>query len=231
MKMSTKLVSIILTLGMLITAAWAVGSNYPSLDKVKYTVTAEQWVNTSSAKVTVSVNAALTDKQLGTIQTAILNNLKTISNQAQWHITEFNRSKNQAGLEQLSALAVARIPAAELSTLRENAKRASKPGATYTITNINFTPSVEEIQKAKADLRAKIYAQVKDELARLNDQYTKEQYFLHTIIFNSQDSMPTPQVRTMILTKVEGKESQSMAVSNKVTLNASVVLASKFNLK
>lgn len=220
-----------LSLSTISTVAIAANTNYPPLDKVSFQLSAEQWATTQTAKVTVRVNATLTDSQLGAIHTVLMNNLKKIAADAKWHITEFNRSKNQSGLEQLYATAQARIPETALSSLRQKAKAVTKPGATYTIGSIDFSPSQAEIQTVKANLRSNIYAQTKAELARLNKEYPSERFFLHSINFNSGVVMPRPQMRTMVLAEAKVGNSAPMAVSDKITLNANVVLASTLNIK
>lgn len=212
--------------------AMAASVSYPPLDKVSFNLSAEQWASTTTAKVSVRINATLTDKQLGTIHSKILNNLQKIVSKAKWHIVQFNRNKNQSGLEQLYAVATARVPEADLANIRKKAKAVSQAGETYRIASINFAPSQSEIQATKAALRANIYAQTKAELASLNKEYTDETFFLHAIKFYGGVVNPRPQMHTMVLTQAKmGSAKAAMAVSDKVRLNANVVLASNYNIK
>jgi len=231
MKKLTFLVFMSLGLCSISTAAMAANTNYPPLDKVSFQLTAQQWATTKTAKVTVNINATLTDEQLGTIHGTLLTDLKKIAPDANWHLTQFSRSKNQSGLEQLFARAETRLPETALANIRQKAKAVTKPGNTFTIASINFSPSVAEIQSVKASLRENIYGQAKAELERLNKEYPKERFFLHSISFNNNGMMPRPQVRTMVLAEAKSTNAAPMAVSDKITLNANVVLASALNIQ
>jgi hypothetical protein len=213
------------------TTAAAANNNHPPLDKISFQLSAEQWAIAKTAKVTVRINAALTDSQLGTIHNDIMDNLKKIIDKVEWHITQFDRSKSQSGLEQLYAAAQARVPESELANLRQKAKAVSRPGESYQIDNIDFSPSQAEIQAVKTELRSNIYAQTKAELKRLDKEYPNEKFFLHNIEFNSGMEIPRPQIRTMVLAKTEADSSSSMAVSDKITLSANVILASNLHIK
>lgn len=217
------------TLGLLVFSANAAAdsSHYPPLNQVSFQLTADQWATTKTAKVIVGVNAALTDTQLGQVHSQIMANLKKIVPNIEWHITRFNRSKSQTGLEQLYVQAEARIPEKALVNLRAKAKAVSKPGESYKIASIQFTPSLTEINQVRAELRDKIYDEASAELARLNKVYPNQKYNLHTISFGSQ---PLPRMgdRMMLMANTAKAASApaAMAVSNKVRVSASVVLAS-----
>ncbi len=197
--------------------------------KVSLQLSAEKWATTKSAKVIVGINATLNDTQLTSIHSDILQKLKKIVPNADWHITEFNRNKNQSGLEQLMAAATARVPENELSNLRKNAKAVSKPGESYTIRTIEYSPSLKEIETVEANLRNEIYQEAKQELTRLNKVYPEEHFFLQDINFNGNLIVPKPQPASMMFAKVA--TSAAMSVSQKITLNAVVTLASTANMK
>ena len=80
----------------------------PPLNKVTMHLTSQQWVETSTANVVVQVNASLNEQGLETAHSTINEKLAKISDQAKWHITRFDRNKNQSGLEELTVTAEAR---------------------------------------------------------------------------------------------------------------------------
>ena len=205
--------------------------NFPPLDTISFQLSAEKWASTQTAKVTVNINAALTDQQLGTIHSSILANLNKIVDSADWHITQFNRSKSDSGLEELLVIAQARVPESQLANLRDKAKSVSKPGETYTIAAIDFSPSLSEVEKVKAELRSEIYKEASQELERLNKEYPDEKFFLHTIQFTSDSIMPQPQPRAMVFVETKMTNASTMSVSDKVVLNANVILASSYHIK
>src|SRR3954471_20366242 len=76
----------------------------PVLNQVMYQASSEAWVSTKTAEVVVSINATLDENQLSKAHSDILNKLNNIA-KSDWHITQFNRSPNESGLEQLQILA------------------------------------------------------------------------------------------------------------------------------
>lgn len=234
MKKLTIIVSFVLFFSFLSIDAMAVSGSLPPLDKISLQLSAEQWATSNTAKVMVGINATLNNDQLGTIQSQIMNNLQKIANNVDWHITEFSRSKNQSGLEQLYVQAEARIPESGLVNLRKNATTVSKPGATYSIAAIDFSPSSVEIENVKASLRQEIYNEAQAELQRLNKIYPDEKFHLHTINFINPEPVPMPQMRTMLIAETNGNAASApaaMVVSNKIKLTANVVLASNYVLQ
>lgn len=186
------------------------------LNVITMQLSAEQWVSTQTAKVTVTIDASLDKNRLATIHQDILKNLNKISNKAPWQITAFNRTPAQSGLENLQAIAQIRLPEVELANLREQAKAVSKPGENYSITNIEFTPSLADMELARAMLRAHIYTQAKAELVEINKIFPNSNFYLHNINFQTQ-LMPSP-----IMMRAE---STGLSVSNNLTLTALVSFA------
>jgi hypothetical protein len=204
----------------------------PNLNKVTLEFKAEQWVSTKTALVTIGINATLADKAFEKIHGDILNKLKTLSAQAEWHITGFNRTVDKSGLEQLQAQAVARIPETDIGSLRNQVKSVSKPGETYSVDDIQYSASDTEIRDVKVALRENIYQQINAEIARLNKDFPEQKYFLNDVNFIF--SQPVPMVNTMAYAKVSGDNAAaapSLSVSDKIQMNATVILASQLTNK
>ncbi len=85
--------------------------------------------------------------------TKAVNNLA----KADWRLTSFNRSEDQTGLERWSATFEARLPETDLNGLAETAKKISKAGMQLTIADIDFSPTLEEMETARAGLRTQVY--------------------------------------------------------------------------
>ncbi|MDR3477697.1 MAG: hypothetical protein P4M14_06670 [Gammaproteobacteria bacterium] len=222
-------------LSMLMTfPAWAMG-DLPGiqdalLNRVSLRLSAEQYVTTKSALVTVGVNAGVNDTGLEKIQDAVLKKLNGLSGAGEWHITSFDRSQDQSGLEKVVISAQARLPSSALVGLRDKTKSMSKPGETYTLDNVEFTPSEDEIRAANISLRGMVYQQAKDEVDRLNKMYPDQKYYIHNIDFvgnliTPQPIMPMMQMN-MSRAAVASASAPGLAVGNKVELSAIVVLAS-----
>lgn len=198
----------------------------PPLNRVNFQLSAERWATTDSAKVIVSVNATLDEAALSTAHQTIMGNLKKISPKAAWHITRFNRSKGQSGLEQLQVLAEARLPETELATLRSKAKSISKPGITFRVADIQFTPSQPEMEKTRSTLRAEIYQDANAEIGRLNKAFPQQCYFLNSIKFRGDAPKPQPRFGMAMMAKGAAPSAPPLSVSDKLRVNAEVVLAS-----
>jgi hypothetical protein len=228
-------------LGVTSSVAMAMPCGQPILHEVVLSLSADQWVGTTTAKVTVIVDATFNQQQLDHAQTKIIESLRKISSAGDWHITDFSRTENQAKLEQLHVVAEARLPNTALADLRDKAKAASVPGETYQIDSINTSPSEEEIDKAQAQLRAKIYEKAKAELAQFNQAYPDAHYTVHLISFvpewtaaRNTRLMGDGGVNTMLMSRppmpspdvVGASGSQgSTAVSQHLTVTAWVELA------
>lgn len=225
-------------------AAHAALPPYPeniSLNKVFLQLNKEQWVTTTTANVIVSIDATLDRKNIANTKKQILNNLTKISNQGPWYITLWEQGKDASGLEKLHAQAEARLPEQALNPLNEMAKNVSKPGETYKITNIDFSPNLAETEAVNAQLRSALYESAKKELQRLNAQYSEQKFYLHEINFSSNvlplgaEKAATPMMLANGGTSVASSSSSDnnmsdksrMSVSTKITLNANITLAAK----
>lgn len=211
-------------------STYAGDSLAPLLDTVRLQLHSEQWVTTKSALVNVAVNAAVADKGIEGLQSALMQKLNLLSKEGEWHVLSFDRSQDKSGLESIQIMAQARLPQSALGNLRQKAKDMSKAGETYTIDSVQFTPSDDEIKQANADLRASIYQQAKTEIDMLNKQYTDQKYYLHQLDFVSfMRAEAMPMVQTMMFKTsgaVASNAGQPLNVGNKITLQATVVLAS-----
>lgn len=199
------------------------------LNKVTFQMTAEQWVTTKTAKITIGVDATLNENQLSKVRTDILTKLGKLAPGAEWHITIFDRSQDNSGLEKLHIEAQARVAEAGLSDLRAQAKTMSKPGETYTVLNVEYIPTISEIEATEAALRAKVYESAKNELATINKVYPEQKYYLHSVDFSGATPPPQPLVASarMSLAKVATTvASPVLVISNNVVVTANVVLAS-----
>jgi hypothetical protein len=206
-------------------AAWAGDGLSTMLNKVTLQLKAEQWVTTKTALVSVTINAAVTDQGIEKIQSSVMQKLTQLSNQGEWHLVSFNRQLDKSGLESIQMMAQARLPQADLSQLRNKAKTLSKPGEAFSIDDIQFVPSEEELRQANLQLRNNLYQQAKTEIDTLNKWYADQKYYLYQMDFITAPVMPMPMAASarMSLMKVAAAP---LSVGNKVELQATVVLAS-----
>ena len=217
-----------------------------SLDKVCFQLTDRTWVKVKTAKVIVNIYMAADNKGLETVHARMMSALSDLSASkgedaaSNWQITSFSRSQDSSGLEQINAVAEKRLPLEQLANLRETARKLSKPGMKFDLSNIEYTPSFEAMQQAKSDLREKVYEQVKAEIGRLNAVYPDAHYSVHKIMFfDSRPPMMTFEARrmmgaanAMVMAKMsDSLSAPSMPVGNQVYVYANVTLASRMTGK
>jgi hypothetical protein len=206
--------------------AWADMKEDALLNKITLRLSAEQWVTTQSALVTVGVNAGTNSAGVEKIQDEVLKKLKDISNQGEWHIISLDHSQDQSGLEKIQISAQARLPSAALANLRDNAKKISKAGETFNVDNILFTPSEEELRAANIQLRNNIYQQARNEIDNINKAYPDQKYYLHGIDFTGNVvTAPMPQNTFVSVRMTQGIVTKDLPVGDKLTIFATVVLA------
>ncbi len=195
------------------------------LPQVTLQLTAEEWVTTQTARVTVSLDALLNKQQLTRAQEDFQTALSKIAPEGIWHIIEFSRSASKTNLEQLHAVAEARLSDKAIAGLRERARNLNSEGQTYSIQDIVYSPTIEELSAAQARLRSQIYNQAKAELDRLNTIYPKPGYTLYNINFNS-NMQPGPLMGKMnAMVTTMARETPAPSLSQQMTQDATIVLA------
>lgn len=206
-------------------SVWADNTIEPLLNKVTLQFNAESWSVSKTALVNININAALSDKGLEKIHSQIMEKLNSLSNKGEWHLISYDRTQDKSGLESVQIAAQARLPETELNGLRDKAKAMSKPGETYTLDSIQFTPSEDEIRMTQSQLRDNIYQQIKAEIARLNRIYPEQKYYVHDVNFLT-GSYPAPMAQTVMF-KAGGESASrnALSVGDKLRLFATVVLA------
>ncbi|WP_133138563.1 hypothetical protein [Legionella genomosp. 1] len=210
-------------------------SNQAPLDKIVFQVSARQWVTTQSALLTANVNATLNNADLVKARADIMTNLGKIAS-GDWHLTQFDRSQDSSGLEKLFVSAQVRVPQASLTDIYQLAKDVSKPGATYTINGVDFTPSLDEVQTVKSQLREKLYQLVNEELARMNKVYTSQQYSVNNLyVIEGDNPMPVQprayqakELNTMVM---GATAAPALTVSNELVMSAMVEAGSNRAVK
>lgn len=210
-----------LALSLLSTLSFAHERANPPLDKVVFQISAKQWVTTQTVLLKINVNATLSNADLVKARADIMDKLTKIA-AGEWHLTQFDRSQDSSGLEKLFVEAQARVPQASLTDIYQNAKNVSKPGTTYTINGVEFKPSLQEIQKVRAELRGQLYEQVNAELNILNKIYTGQQYTVNRIYILDGDNMPQPQAYKAREVVATAAPAPTLAVSNEMIMSALV---------
>ncbi len=204
-------------------------------DTVSFDLSAEEWVTTKTARVTLDVEAAVNAANAGTMRNEMTKAVNDAA-KADWRLISFNRTQDQTGMERWSVSFEARVPESALNGLADAAKKTSKAGMQIKVGNIDFQPSREEMETARAALRIKIYKQAGEQLSALNAALPGRTYRLAQVVFESD--VPSPAPIRMLRSKSAGAGEMAMSspayapdavmsneLSSKLTLTAHIALA------
>lgn len=198
----------------------------PMGDRIILNLASEGWVKTDTAEVILTVNASMREDQAAQVRGTIMSTLERLSKDADWRITTFNRNADRSGLDSWFVQAQARIPDTALDGLRQAADKASKPGLKITVSAINFTPTLAEVEATRAKLRQQIYADALAELKRANTALPDKGYRIGMINFTR--AMPVQRAQNEAYARttqaLAAPAPGNIAVQDHVRLQATVVL-------
>ena len=196
-------------------------------DSVTLQLNAEQWVETETATVRATVEAAFHGGQSGAVRDQVLAALAKTAPDAKWHLTSFDQLADPSGLERWCVVGEARLGEKQLAGLRQRAEQSSRPGLKVAIASVDFTPTLDEREAIAAKLREKLYADVKAELTRLNATYPDRKYRVRNLSINTGSEMvPQPRFKAVQAAAPAMAVAQdAVSVSQKMVLNGSAVLA------
>lgn len=226
--------SFLLILLALATIPTAHAEEYKPDDMVTFDLSAESWVSTKTARVVLSIEAAVTENTAGSMRASMTKAVNDIV-KADWKLTSFNRGQDQTGMERWSAVYEARVKESDLTGLNDQAKKVSKAGMQITVSGIDFSPTLEETQATMALLRTDLYKQANDQLVMLNNTITGRNFRISSIAFGDATGpvitkmarAPNSKVMTMAADGGHGfaSESDSMSREEKITMTAHIVYA------
>ena len=200
-------------------------------DQVAFDLSAEDWAATKTARVTVNVESAVSAANAGQMRTDMKKAVDAVAT-GDWRLTNFNRSQDQTGMERWSTSYEARLPESSLGGLNDTAKKLSKAGMQLAIANIEFTPTLEEMEETRATLRTAIYKKAADQLTALNAALPGRSYRIAEINFGMMGGIAHPPLRAMPMAMMAGTsnaspgpENDDMQRSEKVHVTAHVVFA------
>jgi hypothetical protein len=187
-------------------AAQARADDYVPDDTIVMDFSAEGFVVTQTANVSVMVDAAADDAKAATLRTDMQKAVNDVA-KAEWRLTSFNRSQDQTGLNRWQAVYEARIAEANLAGINDRLKKASRPGMQLTVANTDFTPTLAETEAKKSELRAELLKRANDELVRINANGGGRTYRLANINFGGGFA---PFARPMPMMKMAGMRAEAM---------------------
>lgn len=216
------IISLILASGL----AQADNCCQPALNKIVLQLQTEAWATTNTANAVVNINATIDKGDVTKLRGEILDKLAKVA-PGDWHITSFNQSQTESGLEQVYASAELRLPQKDLANIRVQAKAVSRPGLDFKVGGIDFNPSLDELENTRNDLRVKIYNQVNAEIERLHKVNPTQNYSVHLIDFVRIVQAAPMMAGGNFLARAAGDRMEAatmLPVSNKIQMMATVEL-------
>ena len=206
---------------------------YAMQDQVVLNLITEGWVKTDTARVSAFVDLVQQKESAEDLKKRIDASLQKLAKDVDWRITSSRQQQDQTGLNRWYVTAEARVPEGKLDGLEDRAKSASSPGYKVGISNVDFTPSLAEFEKLRADLRSDIYKQAIAEADRLNKAMPGSNYHVQRVDFvrahpAMMQEAATP--RTMMMKSSSADAGTGAAggaellVSVKQTVSAAVIL-------
>ncbi len=207
-------------------------------DQIVINIKKEDWVTTNTANVGVNFDIVQQKETALELKLQVMESLDKLSKETVWHITSSRENKDRTGLNRWHVTAEARIPEQSVAGLHDRAETASRPGFSLRIGHVDFSPSLDEIEKLRSELRAKIYKEASEEVKRLNAAIQGRQYRVFVVDFGSNGRYPRPMpMRTMAAQSKEmvmssdassgqGNGGAELAVSRKQVMSAAVILTS-----
>ncbi len=198
----------------------------PVADQIVLQLAAEQWVETATAEVTVSIEAALGGADAARTRSAMRDALVSLAPEADWRFLRFDRSVDASGLERWSAAARARLPEDALDGLVDRAAAESVPGLQLELAGIDFTPTLAEIEAARGELRTRLYRQAEAELERLAEVFPDRGFRLARVEFGAgAPPQPVPRAFRADAAEAASAAPAPVAVSRQLRLEARVILS------
>lgn len=231
--------AVLLLLALLLPTMAFAGEEPKPDDVIAVNLSTEGWVQAKSARVTVSVNAAVVgDKASGT-RDAMIKTVSDLASKTEWRLTSFNRGQDQTGIEQWSAIFEARLPETDLGGIHQKAKAASKAGMQVAVQSIDFTPTLAEYEAVRTELRKNLMLQASKELETINGTYADRKFRISQISFGGAGPIMQPQVMMMKRGMVQSMMAEASApqmdgvvngsggieTSQKIDMSASVTFA------
>lgn len=189
----------------------------------------EGWVSSSTAQVTVSIQAATNKDNSSAVVASITKKLKSIVKEpVAWRLVDLSTEKNNAGLFAISAKMSARLDNAQLTELQNAIESLNKAGEQYKVEDIDYQPTLAEIAEENTRLRVSLYKDVLEQERMINTAFSGTKYQMQTLNFDSP-YVTAPRPVMMFAgnaTARQASASTSTPFSQQLILTANVTFSS-----
>ncbi|WP_044564297.1 hypothetical protein [Azospirillum sp. B4] len=199
----------------------------PVQDQVTLTLSAEDWVKTDTARVTLTVDAG--GGNAGSARADVLKAAAAVSDKGEWRVVAFDRQQDAAGLDRWRAELEARLPEAQLGGLADRARQASRAGLQIRVEGVDFHPTLAEEEAARTRLREALYRRVTEELKGLNAAFPGRDFRVGRVDFSAPVLAGVPRPRMMAMDKMAAEPPEDsgggLDVAQKATQTARVTFS------
>ncbi|QQR69343.1 MAG: hypothetical protein IPI58_01275 [Alphaproteobacteria bacterium] len=207
-------------------------------DQITLPISVEGWVVSKTARVMVNVSMAVEGGKAGSARDAMSKAVQGLA-QGEWRPVGFSRSQDNTGLERWDVQYETRLQESVLGGIHDRAKSASKAGMQISVGGIDFSPTLEEMEATKLELRRKLYARAQQELEAANASLPGRSYRIAEMGFEglSGGAMMARGARAMMMKSMSASDESApmmaaapapsgsdMSTSQRLTMSANLVL-------
>lgn len=146
----------------------------------------EGWVSSSTAQVTVSIQAATNKDNSSAVVASITKKLKGLVKEAvSWRLVDLSTEKNSAGLFAISAKMTARLNNGQLTELQNAIESLNKAGEQYKVVGIDYQPTLAEMADENTRLRVLLYKDLLEQERYINSAFPNTKYQLQILKFDA----------------------------------------------
>ena len=153
------------------------------MDNISLSFTVEDWINSNTAEVTMTVSASTEGRDGLDLRTEIKEALETLVD-TEWRFTDIDRSTGRSGLEEWNVTAQARVEEKDLNNLPSRAKDLGRKGLQYRVGNVDFTPTKIQFEGLYRDLRSKINRLIEAEIKTLQTELPGRKWRVSAITYD-----------------------------------------------
>ena len=210
------------------------------MDNINLSFTVEDWINSNTAEVTMTVNASTEGQDGLDLRTEIKEALESLVD-TEWRFIDISRNTGRSGLEEWNVTAQARVEEKDLNNLPSRAKELGRKGLQYRVGNVDFTPTKEQFEDLYRNLRSKINGLINEELGTLSTELPDRKWRVGAVNYNfGQGSLAVAGGRNVMMAMSANAvpdmgfdddvgsagDFGGFEVSQKIELSATVIVAS-----
>lgn len=203
------------------------GAHAAALEQVRVPLTVEGWVKTETARVDVTGDLTLVSGNRAEARGRALAGLASAAPGAEWRVVRFTRRTDASGAERWTFGAFARLKQETIDGLAGKLDALKKPGLVYRIAAIRMTPTLAEIESARASLRRRLYGLARQEAANAQGLWPGRKVRVVRVDFTPHAVLERQKAEPLRMAMTEAAQAPAeapMAVERRLRVSAVVTL-------